>query len=295
MVPARSALGTQIRFTVMSRRNRLMVCGVCLGGWIASVAAQAVANERHFEEVRALLVVRSANCTSCHSDAAGSSLNAYGQGLSALSKDLSLDDRILRMESVPRIGASEEDRREQSRRQDIDGDGVRNWVEILAGKDPADDKNKPSRKQIERIERVVSCSICHSATNLPGKEEGLAANPHNELGALLAQTVPKPRPGEARPKGERETRAAAERVSILTRLGLTRTKRPKGSKATYWQRIRLLFSPTDTARNPSAEELKAFKKAAAIQRSPRRRDPTKGVDCDAHRLGGFLEETTGLD
>lgn len=275
-----------------NRILKLLVAGGCI---LAAAAGHVFAKERHFEEVRVVLISRFATCTSCHVDASGKELNLYGKGLQSFPKGMGLGERILRMEADPKVAGGEDDRRYQMARQDVDGDGVRNWIEILAGKNPADPGSKPPKKVVERIERVVSCSICHSATNLPGKEEGLQANPHNELGTLLARTIPRPRPGEKTTRSDREIRDAAERTSVLTRLALIKNKRPRGSKATFWQRLRMLFPPAETSKGPSVEALKAFKKDAALQRSARKRDVTRGLDCSAHPVDGFLLDARVLD
>lgn len=249
--------------------------------------------ERHFEQLRVLLISKAARCNSCHVGEAGQGLNAYGERLHALSQDDSLADRIAMVEADPRVGATESERLQKQKDQDVDQDGVPNWVEILAGNDPADAEDRPKSKKVRRIERVVSCTSCHEATNLPGKD-GLAANPHNALGALLSKTYELP-PRRAKPKTSEAVQTAAERTPILTRIAKIKKKKPRKSKATYWQKLRLLHSPADPEDNPKPKTLKRFKKKAAVQRSKRKRDPTLGLACDAHPADGFLTDAEGLD
>lgn len=248
--------------------------------------------ERHFEQLRVVLISRAARCNSCHTSADGQDLNAYGQRLHALSQDDSLADRIASLEAGPRVGDSEAKRVQKQKDQDVDQDGVPNWVEILARTNPADSEDRPKAKKVRRIERIVGCNICHEATNLPG-EDGLAANPHNEFGDLLAKTYDLPR--QSKPKTEEALRLAAERTPILKRLVKTKKKRPRKSKATYWQKIRLLHNPNDPEDNPKTKTLKRFKKQAAAQRSKRKRDPTRGLACEAHPSSGFLLDAEALD
>lgn len=260
---------------------------------LALLPAEAWAKERHFEQLRVVLISRSARCVTCHTSADGAGLNAYGQRLHALPADDALADRIAALEADPPAGASEAERAEKARDRDIDGDGVPNWVEILAGADPASAEHRPKPKRAERITRVVSCKLCHTANHLPGKD-GVAANPHNAFGELLATTFDLPR-RRRRPKTDAAVRAAAERTPILRRLVKIRKKRPRKSRATYWQKIRLLRAPADPDDNPTSKALKRFKKKAAHQRSKRKRDPTRGLDCPAHRADGFLRDADGLD
>lgn len=271
----------------------LGIIGVALLG----VSRDAFAKKRHFEQVRVVLISRAAHCATCHmsndkSDWDGAGLNIYGKRLHEISPGDPLADRILMLEHGPtsRDTGAERERRERDR--DIDGDGVPNWVEILARSNPADAAVKPSEKRIERVRRVVSCKICHIDTNLPGKR-GLAANPHNAFGKMLSETT-----GSKGGNGNAtaaERHRAAERIPILKRIELTMRKRPKGSRATYWEKLRLMRLPADEADQPSPRALKSFRKWAAAQRSKKKRDPARGMIDPAHDNEGFLQDCKRLE
>ncbi len=262
-----------------------------LGLGLLPVAA-AQAKERHFEQLRVLLITKTARCTSCHVDAKGEGLNAYGSRLAGESKDLPFAERIARVESNKSDGPIQATPSETRRDGDVDGDGVPNWVEILAHANPGDVKDRPDPATVGRITKVISCKICHTANNLPG--EGLAANPHNELGRLLAATVDRKKPGRA-PAGQAERRAAAERTPILRRLSIIKNKGPGIGGASYWQRLRLLHAPVDPADRVTPGELKAFKLQLSRQRRAKTRDPELGFDCAAHHPDGFLLDAEGLE
>ena len=278
--------------TMMLMRDArlILVLGLAI---LLTAPIVAVAKERHFEQLRTVLISRAARCKTCHLEADGTGFNAYGDRLKSLSPDDSLGDRIAAMDADPPVGASEAEQAERRRDQDVDQDGVPNWVEILAGSNPGDSEDRPRKKRAKRVERVIGCTLCHEANHLLGKQ-GLEANPHNEHGRLLAGTFILPR-SRRQPKTRDAILAAAERTPILKRLGKIRKKRPPKSKATYWQQIRLLHDPIDPEDKPTPKRLKAFKKRAALQRSRRKRDPTRGLDCEAHPLDGFLLDAKDLD
>lgn len=251
---------------------------------IASNTVPAAAKERHYEQVRVLLISRMASCVSCHTTAAGTKLNLYGERIAAQPKG-TMADRIARLERDAKGGRKQNGDETGPSDRDVDNDGVPNWVEILARKSPANAKEKPDAETAERIRSVVSCHICHKATGLTG--QGLAANPHNELGELLARAAGGAK-GAAKPKDDREVRKAAERMTILSRLAQVRTKKPKGSAATYWQRLRMLHAPADAKDKVTAEEMKKLKKENAAIKREKKKTPKRGLDCKAHGLDGFL-------
>ncbi|MFQ5424017.1 MAG: hypothetical protein ACE5F9_08555 [Phycisphaerae bacterium] len=264
----------------MRRRSAFIILVVLLAS-----TAYGEAKELHFARVRVLLMSKAARCTSCHADSKGASLNAYGERLTALSHDDPLADRMAALEAEPSVKADADARRQAREDRDVDRDGVANWIEILANSNPADAKDTPNAETARRIERVISCKLCHRATNLPG--EGLEANPHNELGAFLAKTFVRRR-GRRAPKDAEQVRSAAERTPILTRLSMIRKKRPKRSRATYWEKIRLLHAPADSHDTPSRAALRAFRKDAARQRRRKTRDAGRGLTSKAHGPDGFL-------
>jgi len=261
-----------------------------LAGLALAMPATAGAKEIHFSQVRVLLVSRMAKCTSCHAAADGAALNAYGKRIAEMPASDTLADRIAAVESDPPLELKKPQAEKHKRGQDVDQDRVPNWVEIVAGTDPSDAKSTPERAAVERIEKVVSCTLCHKATGLPG--EGLEANPHNAFGALLAETL-KPRPGTPPPKTREAIRAAAERLPILTRLGLVASKKPRGGKATYWERILLLVSPAE-AEEPEKAALAELRKRQKQQKNRKTRDANLGLGAEAHALDGFLKDAEGV-
>lgn len=268
--------------------------------WLAAMAtsAEVLAKERHLEQLKVALMARASSCQTCHRPEdegwrGGEGLNAYGRRLAELSSDDALADRMAELEREPAFNADGADAERKRRDNDIDGDGVRNWVEVLAGKNPADAADKPSERRRERIERVITCTLCHEQTNLPGKS-GIDANPHNPFGRLLARTFVIGK-GDRKPVAPEAVSAAAERTPILARLEAVRSKKPPRGRATYWQRIRLLRSTVDASDEPSEKQLAAFRKQAARQRTRRHRDPERGLYGDAHKPDGFLVDGEKLD
>lgn len=255
------------------------------------LARTAEAKETHLEHVRALLVSKAARCTSCHTGADGAALNAYGKRLGALGKSTALGDRIARFES-DRDDAGKKNAARAEHDEDIDQDGVPNWIEILADKSPADATEKPDAATVKRIDALVSCTLCHKQTNLPGKT-GLAANPHNAFGDLLAKTFPRKR-GQRPPKSQTLMREEAERTAIIARINLVAKKRARGSRVTYWEKLRLLTSPSDAKATPDLEAIKAFKTMARRQRRKSTRDATLGLDVTAHPATGILADAKTL-
>ena len=266
---------------------------IALGIGLLVAAGVAPAKPKHFQHVRAALVAKAARCTSCHTEQEGASLNLYGEQLQAIGDDMTLADRIDRLESLPLPRTQPGQPPEFSVKADADQDGVLNWVEILAGTSPADPENKPDAERAAKIATVVSCNICHLQTGIPGKR-GLEGNPHNELGRLLLKTFVVPK-GDARPRSADDRQLAAMRTPILARLAKIKRKKPKASEAGYWERLRLLHAPTDPADEVSSEALEAFKAQAKTQKKKSTRDPTLGLDCKAHKLDGFLVDIKKLD
>ncbi|MCA9255520.1 MAG: hypothetical protein KDA33_07770, partial [Phycisphaerales bacterium] len=276
----------------MSRRHRsLRLCLLAMGALFVATDG-AVAKERHLEQLRVALVARAARCASCHisndRDAwEGAGLNHYGQRLHDISPGDTLADRIAELDHGPKSSDSGDAAATRKNDQDIDGDGIPNWIEILAGASPADPKSVPAQKRVERVRRVISCAICHTETHLPGKQ-GLEANPHNEFGELLSVTTGEK--NKANEDAQSNRRRTAERLPILKRVEISRKKKPRGGKATYWEKLRLMRSPADAEDNPSKENLASFRKRAARQRSKKKRDPTRGMVDAAHDNDGFLQD-----
>lgn len=270
---------------------------VLVGTLILLGGEGGLGKERHLEQVRTLLVVREARCTSCHESQSSEELNAYGRRLANRPAGMSWAERILQMEqSDSRLDGGEEKPEEQANRpstpdSDVDGDGVANWVEILAHTSPANKKDTPEAALAARITAAVSCRMCHTATDQLGV--GQEANPHNELGALLAKTVEKK--SSNRPKDADAIRQQAEAVPILRRLALTKVKRPPKSAASYWHRIRLYRSTTDLGDAPTREAVQKFRNGIARRKRNGRSTPTTGFEHPAHPEDGFLRDGKGLD
>lgn len=265
-----------------------------LSVWLVlGASGMAQAKPKHFEHVRTALIARAARCNTCHTDPAGTALNAYGEQLMGLGEGLELGERINRLAKIPVPQQPSDQAPVFSEKVDADRDGVLDWVEILAGASPGDEKDKPDRERVERITAVVSCRICHQQVGIPGKR-GLEGNPHNELGALLLKTFVVPR-GEPRPRNKDDRMTAALRTPILARLKKVKRKKPKGSQASYWEQLRTLHVPTDPEDVPELAELEAFRARAKAQRKKSTRDPEMGVVCEAHPLAGLLLDAKGLD
>lgn len=274
--------------------------------------ATTVAKESHYEQVRALLVVRAMRCTTCHESAVGRGLNIYGQRVAAQPANLSWSERFLIMNRSGRKSSSVDDKERgvvpgipsagippraadgsdasgssaESLHGDVDGDGVADWVEILAGSSPADKSKKPDAELERRVKEVVSCRLCHAETGRPGK--GLEANPHNDLGKLLAKTIPRTIP--RRPATSDGLRAAAERTPIIERLSIAGKKRPAGSRATWWEKMRLLYEPANPKSNPMPQELSELRRQTRSRVRRSNHDLNSGFDHPRHRLDGFLKD-----
>jgi hypothetical protein len=249
------------------------------------------AKEDHFKQVRVLLIAANIRCTTCHALPDGAGLNAYGKRLSDIGRDEPLSERIATLESDPPIDASDEQRRQILAAQDIDRDGIANWIEIVAQSSPADASDKADEKIVKKVQTAVSCNLCHTLTGGPG--EGLDANPHNAFGKLLARTFVLPRRAR-KPAGDEAVREASERTPILKRIESIAKKKPKAARSNYWERILMLRSPADPADEPPPRELSAFRRDLARRRSQSKRDPDRGLGHKAHAVDGFLEDARGL-
>ena len=246
--------------------------------------AAAPGKEEHYAKVRVLLMTEKTRCTSCHASATSKDLNRYGQALNELGAKEPLAERMAMLERGPRDADKPAQQARAKALQDIDGDGVANWVEIMAGTNPADARDKPDPVLRERIEKVVSCSICHAGTNLPGATP-LESNPHNELGKLLARAAdPKDR---ARTGGDpKALREAAERVPILKRFRLIAMKPTGSGRPSAWDKLVLFYAPADASATPTREEMKELREHRAQQKNPKTRDPNLGMG--PHKPDGFL-------
>ena len=272
----------------MIRRPFFLSCTILI-----AATPFAHAKEKHFEQLRVLLIADAAKCVSCHEQPDGKALNVYGKEIAALGANEALADRILRLEADPPLEAKPADLKRIEKNHDIDGDGVANWIEILGGTNPANKESAPLSTDVERIKSVVSCTACHVSVNGPG--EGLAANPHNELGKRLASTFAVKKGGrEPRPTGTEAIAEAAERTPILTRLAMIKTKKPKGGKATFWERLLLRYATVDPKKDPPAKDLAELKREQARRKKKSMRERDRGLAAKAHPLDGFLLDAKGL-
>lgn len=252
---------------------------------------EASAKEKHLEHVRTLLLSRAAKCTSCHVQPDGKALNLYGKRIAEEEKNAPFADRIAAVEAEPPLNASRDRAARHRAGQDVDKDGVPNWVEVLAGTSPADPEDKPTAAAMKRVQEIVSCKLCHTATGLPG--EGLAANPHNSLGNILAETHPQ-KPGVTRGRSAQSTREAAERTPILVRLGMIGGRKPKGSKATYWEKLLLLHAPSEDSDTTASDVLSELRKRLKLKKNKRTAPTDEGIAAPAHPIDGFLLDAAKL-
>jgi len=273
-------------------------------GWLVVaqfllVSESAQAKPEHFQQVRAVLMSRVARCTTCHTSDDGSELNAYGQAIAQQPGD-GIGMKLMRFEEKARQQRSDAagndesgDAARKTALADIDGDGVPNWIEVLGNANPADANDRPALEWQQRIEGAVGCNICHSAVGIPG-QRGLAANPHHAYGKLLSHTFVTEK-GRPRPKGREAQLEAAGRTPILQRMNKARGRKPRGSAATYWQKLRLMHDLNKADDEPTKEDVQEFKQRARRQRSAKQRDPHLGWNCDAHPIDAFLKDARRLE
>lgn len=133
------------RYGPVAVRALLLVC------WLGCVAvsrgtpANRAALEQHYDRFLAIELNR---CTTCHLPSARKepkSLeefphNAFGKRLHALGKELTAAGKPAALASRLALVA----------REDSDGDGVPNEVELLLGKNPGDVKEKPAAKELAK-------------------------------------------------------------------------------------------------------------------------------------------------
>ncbi len=246
----------------------------------------AWAKLEHYERVRVLLMQEKARCTSCHVTPQASSLNNYGDALAKLGKAEPLAERMRLLDQEPRDSDSPAQRDKSRRLQDVDGDGVANWIELIAGANPGDAKDKPTAESRERVQRVVACGMCHTGTNLPGSTP-LESNPHNELGRLLARTI-EPKDAARIGKDSSALREAAEIVPILRRFRLTAMKPTGSGKPNAWDKLVLLYSPGDASATPTKAEMTDLRERRANRKNIKKRDPNDGMG--PHKPDGFLKD-----
>ncbi|MCK6484416.1 MAG: hypothetical protein HUU22_01825 [Phycisphaerae bacterium] len=270
--------------------NRLIVFSACAASMGA--ADNAIAKPEHLERVRVLLMTQKAMCVSCHTAADSPDLNPYGRALADLGNDEPLSERMLSLAKLPRQQRGQEDSAANDPQQDIDKDGIPNWVEVLAGTNPGDKASAPDTETRDKIESIISCKICHVETNAPGQTDQ-QRNPHNELGKLLAKTNDPagsraPRERSARgERGERGPRSGSESTPILKRIKLAAMKPGRSGKAGYWEKLLLLCAPADAA-EPPAEDVKQLRRFIRNQKSKKTRDETRGMG--PHKPDGFLKD-----
>jgi hypothetical protein len=250
-----ASMSTRSGFKRIAPRNTGGLCG--LASVVLTLAAgSAAAKEGHLEDMKLALVETRITCATCHPDPEGRTLTDYGRRIADLGAATSVQERVKEMERRPTEATLKLDAEGERRRTDIDGDGVLNWVEILAGSDPSNAEDPPNRgKSPEftalrtKIETVVSCALCHVDAEV--KPIGADKAPHNPLGEALAKlAAPKPgvRPADAAPP------------PVMTRFKSLENVDTDKDKARNWHEIVTFHSPTDAADTPTDEELKAVRK-----------------------------------
>lgn len=247
-------------------------------GWTGAARAE----EAHLERVKGELIALHVQCTACHADTRGEGLTGYGQRLADMGDAEPLRDRVARMERrVSEVVLSVDPDAERDR-VDIDGDGVLNWVELLCGTDPSSAASAPPMARAEaatptlreRVENVVSCTLCHLG---PAAELRKDDAPHNTFGQTLARlaeastppvppgrgspgrTPPSAGPGGAAP-------ASAKPLDIWERIQKIRLHDSDHDKARDGDEIATFHHPADGNDVAAEAEIKALRERLAALR-----------------------------
>lgn len=234
--------------------------------WLMPVAL-ASGKPIHFEQVKAQLIASRIRCTDCHVGREDSMLTAYGKLIGEQGSDLPLTDRVQEIESSVPATAPDDVRQKAAGRVDLDGDGILNWVEILAGTNPSQTDSRNAMH--DRIDRVVGCQLCHESVASGGNAGERA--PHNAFGEALKGLSPKSGGGG----GERANHP------ILPRLKSREKADTDKDKVKDWDEILLFSHPADAADAPHADSVKEFKRA---DRDRRKADEGYGKIHDAKKV-----------
>ncbi len=204
----------------------------------------------HFEDLKFELIRQNVRCSDCHSDAEDKPFTRYGQVIADEGATQSIQDRVREVERSLSLTASDEEKADAKNRIDVDGDGVANWIEILAGTDVSTAGDRT--EQHERIERVIGCTLCHesvAAFPRPGVERA----PHNAFGDALEN--PDPRRAKRRSGNSSDT----EDEDILERLKRSRRTDSDKDRIKDWDEVMLFYHPADKDDTPSRDLVKQFK------------------------------------
>lgn len=214
------------------------------------LSAVSVAKPIHFEDLKFELITQNIRCTDCHTDTEDPALTPYGQHIADEGSDQSIQARVRTFEESLSLTASDDEKKEAADRIDIDSDGITNWIELLANTNPsvADERNKMH----DRIERVISCKLCHvsvAAFPQPGRERA----PHNAFGDSLKDDDSK------RAKRRRRKSINAD-DDILARLKQSRRTDSDKDRIKDWDEITTFHHPADKDDTPDRDLVKQFKK-----------------------------------
>lgn len=221
--------------------------GFLIGFYGAGIAS---AVPPHFEKLKFELIGQHINCTHCHVAEDSAELTAYGRAIGELDLNRSVPQRVRDLERSPKKPGDD-----VAPTADVDGDGIQNWVEILAGLNPSE--KDESGDQTERIISVVSCHLCHTAVNEPGATQAERA-PHNQFGAALADQN----------RGQRD-QGRDGRLDILDRLKRVKSRDSDDDSVRNWDEIVLFYSAGDKNDVPSEEDVES------IAKERKRRRPSK--------------------
>jgi hypothetical protein len=257
----------------MDGARRWVLVWVVVG--TAYPAISALGKPVHFESLKLELIRRHITCTSCHVADDDAALVAYGKKIAAMGDDESVPQRVAILENELSRTASADARKRAAGRKDVDGDGILNWVEILAGTSPSepDERNELH----ERIERVISCTLCHTSVSdfpVPGREQA----PHNAYGNALADAGERKVKRNRKRSKPRDDDSAA--IPILPRIKSTRGKDADRDKAKNWIEIQLFRHPADASDTPSSEDIAKVKEA---KRKSGKRSSGFGEDHDPRK------------
>mgnify|MGYP002623643661 CR=1 FL=1 len=249
------------------------------------VVEAADAKPAYYQRVKLRLLMENVRCQHCHVTSDSDALNDYGKMISGVKKkDAAFFERWLEAEREPSALDDEKEVKEAERRLDVDGDGVQNWIEILAGSDPANAEVKPdpagSRSAppiSERIAELISCKLCHIRTDAPAGP-GRSRAPHNLFGIELAKLNEEDPTSDSKARTGGWNRAADQPADILLRLESIGRHDADRDRISNWDEIRLFHHPGDRKDRPNRMAVNTLR---AAERSGRPKDAGLGP----HALG----------
>jgi len=253
------------------RRGWLFMGGAFL---VSSVfAADAVtAREPYLQRLKLRLAMEQIRCVDCHVSSASEELNAYGREIARHGdKDAPFFDRWLEAEEPVSSIDDEAAQKKAKQRLDVDGDGVPNWVELLAGSSPAEKKSVPPQPEKERVtpmaERIteaIDCRLCHIRTDAPAGD-GRSRAPHNAFGvelARLGELLEKRRLPRSTAEARGDTDYEPAPAHILARLAHLEKRDADHDGVRNWDEIRLYHHPAERDDRPDREKIRALRETA---------------------------------